>query len=180
MCVSGLFISIANWRMNWGAFSPKSSRVRNIWFLSPLVLSKWENLSFLSLYTFWGKCVYFSIFEWYNSQLCQTKHNCEFYYSKIYNCVKQNIIVYFIFQKLKNKHTFPKEYTNWAKLSSLNLTEREETKTKYFAPKYGLKSLKEGNSGSNWTEANPKQRKTRFHGPIQTRFYDWLPSATFA
>ena len=32
--------------------------------------------------------------------------------------------------------------------------------------KYGLKSLKEGNSGNNWTEANPKQRKTRFHGPI--------------
>ena len=38
--------------------------VRNIWFLSPLVLSKWENLALLSLYTFWGKCVYFSIFEW--------------------------------------------------------------------------------------------------------------------
>ena len=44
-------------------------------------------------------------------------------------------IVYFIFQKLKNKYTFPKEYTNWEKLSSLNLTKREETKTRYFAPR---------------------------------------------
>ena len=40
------------------------SKVQNIWFLSPLVLSKRENLALLSLYTFWGKCVYFSIFEW--------------------------------------------------------------------------------------------------------------------
>ena len=39
-------------------------KVRNIWFLSPLVLSKWENLAFSVFYTFWGKCVYFSIFEW--------------------------------------------------------------------------------------------------------------------
>ena len=44
-------------------FKPQfpDSWVRNIWFLSPLVLSKWENLA---LYTFWGKCVYFSILEW--------------------------------------------------------------------------------------------------------------------
>ena len=41
--------------------------------------------------------------------MCQTKH-----------------IVYFIIQKLKNKHTFLEKYTNWAKLSSLILTEREE------------------------------------------------------
>ena len=75
------------------------SNVRNIWFLSPHVLSNWENLALLSLFTFWGKCVYF------------------------------------IIDKLKNKRTFPKKYTNWARLSSLNLTEREETKTRYFAPK---------------------------------------------
>ena len=37
-------------------------------------------------------------------------------------------------QNLKNKHTFPKKSKNWGKLSSLNLTEREETKSKYFAP----------------------------------------------
>ena len=53
---------------------------------------------------------------------------------KIYNYVKQNIIVNFIIQKLKNKHTFPKKSKNWGKLSSLNFTEREETKSKYFAP----------------------------------------------
>ena len=50
------------------------TKVRNIWFLSPLVLSNWEKLALLSLYTFWGKSVYFSIFEWHISQLCQTKH----------------------------------------------------------------------------------------------------------
>ena len=59
------------------------SLVRNILFLSPLVLSNWENLALLSLYTFCGKCVYFSIFERWNSQLCQTEHNCKFYHSKI-------------------------------------------------------------------------------------------------
>ena len=32
--------------------------------------------------------------------------------NKIYNYVKQNIIVNFIIQKLKNKHTFLKKYTN--------------------------------------------------------------------
>ena len=36
--------------------------------------------------------------------------------------------------KLKNKYTFLKKYTNWAKLNSLILTEREETKIRYFAP----------------------------------------------
>ena len=45
-----------------------------------------------------------------------------------------DMIVNFIIQKLKNKHTFLKKYTNWAKLSSLILTEQEETKTRYFAP----------------------------------------------
>ena len=48
------------------------------------------------------------------------------------NYVKQNIIVNSIIQKLKNKHTFLKKYTNWAKLSSLILREREETKTQIF------------------------------------------------
>ena len=41
---------------------------------------------------------------------------------------KKTTIVNFSIQKLENKHTFPKKFTNWAKLSSLNLTEREETK----------------------------------------------------
>ena len=68
------------------------SKVRNIWFLSPLVLSKRENLALLTLYTFWGKCVFF-----------------QFLNDKIHNYVKQNIIVSFIIQKLKNKHTFLKK-----------------------------------------------------------------------
>ena len=59
-------------------------------------------LSFLSLYPFWGKCVYFSIFEWWNSQLCCVWHNCAFYHSK-----------------LKNKHTFLKNIYKLRKLRNL-------------------------------------------------------------
>ena len=40
----------------------------------------------------------------------------------------------FIIQKLKIKHIFLKKLSNWAKLNSLILREREETITKYFAP----------------------------------------------
>ena len=43
-----------------------------------------------------------------------------------------DIIVNFIIQKLKNKHTFPKKYTNLAKLSSLILSEQEEIKNQIF------------------------------------------------
>ena len=46
-----------------------------------------------------------------------------------------DIIVHFIIQKLKNKHTFLKKYTNCAKLCSLVLTEQKETQTRYFADK---------------------------------------------
>ena len=42
----------------------------------------------------------------------------------------------FIIQKLKNKHIFLKKLSNWAKLNSLILREREETITKYFAPRW--------------------------------------------
>ena len=55
-------------------------------------------------------------------------------YFLIYKNCQKNIIVNFMIQKLKNKHNSLKKYTNWAKLSSLVLREREETKTRYFAP----------------------------------------------
>ena len=58
----------------------------------------------------------------------------QFLNDKMHSYVWSNIIVNFIIQKLINKHTFPQKYTNWAKLSSLKLTEWEETKTRYFAP----------------------------------------------
>ena len=45
-----------------------------------------------------------------------------------------DIIVHFIIQKLKNKHTFLKKYEKLRKLNPLNLTEREDTKTRYFPP----------------------------------------------
>ena len=62
----------------------------------------------------------------------------------------------FIIQKLKNKHIFLKKLSNWAKLNSLILREREETITKYFAPKTSDITLKrkqfctprEGNPGN--------------------------------
>ena len=72
--------------------------------------TNWDNLVCLSLYIVWGKCVYFSIFEWFKCQIDFFWHNCDFYQSKI-----------------ENKHTLLR-----AKLSSLVLREREETKTKYF------------------------------------------------
>ena len=57
----------------------------------------------LSLYIFWGKCVYFSILELWNSQFCQ-----------------KNSFGTFIFQKLKSKNTSLKKYTNWAQLTEQN------------------------------------------------------------
>ena len=36
----------------------------------------------------------------------------QFLNNKIHSCVLFDIILHFIFQKLKNKHTFLKEYTN--------------------------------------------------------------------
>ena len=65
---------------------PIFTRVQNIWGFSPLVLSKREKniLVLLSLYIFWEKCVYFSIFNAKkNSQLWLFWHNCESYHSKI-------------------------------------------------------------------------------------------------
>jgi hypothetical protein len=39
------------------------------WFHTKILNSGSHDLALLSLYIFWGKCVYFSIFEWWNSQL---------------------------------------------------------------------------------------------------------------
>jgi hypothetical protein len=45
-----------------------------------------------------------------------------------------NIIVHFVIQKLKDKHTFLKNIQTEKAEGPLILTEREETKTRYFAP----------------------------------------------
>ena len=95
-----------------------ASRAQNMWKIFPLVPSKytnWDNLVCLRLYIFWGEGVYFSIFEWWNSQLCQ-----------------KNIIVNSIIQKLKSKHPSLKEYTNWDKLSCLRFYTFWGNEWKYF------------------------------------------------
>ena len=78
----------------WGG----DSRVGNIWFLNPLVLSKWEDLAF-------SVCMLFEesvlIFQFLNN--------------KMHNYVLFNTFVHFFIQKLKNKHIFLK--TEKAKFS---------------------------------------------------------------
>ena len=58
----------------------------------------------------------------------------QFFNDEIQDDVKKNIIVNFIIQKLKSKHTSLKKYTNWAKLIyfSLVLREREEKTPQIF------------------------------------------------
>jgi hypothetical protein len=58
----------------------------------------------------------------------------QFLNDKMHNNVKQNKIVHFIIQKLKNKHTFLKIIQTEKAEEPLILTEREETKTRYCAP----------------------------------------------
>ena len=90
--------------LSYGHLPLTMTEVGNFWFLPPLVLSNWE---VPQLSHFWGKCVYFSIFEW-------SQHN---------------ISVNFIIQRLKNK------IYKLRKLRNLSFsTEQEVTKTKYFAP----------------------------------------------
>ena len=70
----------------------------------------------------------FSLFVYFVGKACLFFNFCMMEFTTMF-CLTWLWII----QKLKNKHTFPKKYTNWAKLSSLNLTEREETKSRYFS-----------------------------------------------
>ena len=58
----------------------------------------------------------------------------QFLNDEMQNYVKQNKIVHFIIQKLKNKHTFLKNIQTEKGEEPLILTEQEETTTRYFAP----------------------------------------------
>ena len=58
----------------------------------------------------------------------------QFFNDKMHNFVKQNIIVHFIIKRLKNKHTFLKNVQTEKAEEPLNLTEREEAKTRNFPP----------------------------------------------
>ena len=59
---------------------------------------------------------------------------CLFFNFWTHHYVKQNITVSFIIQKLKHKHIFLKKYKTEKAEESLNLTEWEERKTRYFPP----------------------------------------------
>ena len=59
----------------------------------------------------------------------------QFANDKIHSYVVFDIIVHFIIQKLKNKHTFLKNIQTEKAEEPLILTGREETKTIYFVPK---------------------------------------------
>ena len=66
--------------------SPRSLKTREKY-------TNWHKLVCLSLYIFWGKCVYFSIFEWWKCQM--DFFDIEIVYSEIIssNCLcgtKQN------------------------------------------------------------------------------------------
>ena len=95
----------------------KVTKVGNFWFLYPLVLSKREDLAF-SVSRLFEKKVFI----------------LQFLNDKMHNFVKQNIIVQFIIQKLKNKHTSFKIIQTEKAEEPLILTEQEERKTRYFAP----------------------------------------------
>ena len=58
----------------------------------------------------------------------------QFLNNKMHNYALFDVIVHFIIQKLKNKHTFLKNIQTEKAEEPLILTEREETKTRYFAP----------------------------------------------
>ena len=98
----------------------KNNKLYHIW----LKLKKnWLNESttvFWKGFSNWLKYIFFSKYKIHN-----------------YDCQK-NIIVNFIIQKLKSKHTSLKKYTNWDKLSCLSLyiflREQEEIFFTYFGP----------------------------------------------
>ena len=97
-------------------------KVRNIWVFSPLVPSKPEKNIAVS-------------FAWFVYSLRKVCLLFNFWMVKFtIMSEKQTIIVNFIIQKLKSKHTFLKKYTNWAKLLYFSLVLRGENKNKYFAP----------------------------------------------
>ena len=52
----------------------------------------------------------------------------------MHNYVLFDIIVHFVIQKFKDKHTFLKNIQTEKDEEPLILTEREETKTRYFPP----------------------------------------------
>ena len=58
----------------------------------------------------------------------------QFLNDKIHSYVVFDIIVHFIIQKLKNKHTFLKNIQTEKAEEPLILTEQDETKTRNFAP----------------------------------------------
>ena len=65
----------------------------------------------------------------------------QFLNDEIHSYVVFDIIVHFVIQKFKNKHTFLKNIQTEKAEESLILTEREERKTKYFPPRMSFFAL---------------------------------------
>ena len=97
---------ISAWASKWSTFNPVGwlyTRVGNIWFFSPLFLSKWEDLAF-SVCMLFLESVF--IFQFLNNEM--------------QNYVLFNTFVHFFIQKLKNKHTFLKtEKTKFSRRENL-------------------------------------------------------------
>jgi hypothetical protein len=64
----------------------------------------------------------------------------QFLNDKIHSYVVFDIIVHFVIQKLNDKYTFLKNIQTEKAEEPLILTEQEETKTRYFAPKSRLQT----------------------------------------
>ena len=134
-------------RRGWNDIQKAETMGRNVWFLSTLVLSKWEipQLSrfvyFLrkvcSFFNFWMiKCtsmsnktwLWISSFKNWNINTFSPKSiQTEKTEKSLGERTKLSQFVYFLWKVCLF-------YTNWAKLSSLVLREQEETKTRYFTP----------------------------------------------
>ena len=96
-------------------FNCFSCKLLNFSFLSSIFWSLWCEISGFCLLSF--------------------PQNERTYLCSVCILIEESVFVFQLLKKLKNKDPFLKKYSNWARPSSLVLTEEEETKNRYFAPK---------------------------------------------
>ena len=97
-------VKINEWSVSLPCSCQFNARVGNIWYLSPLVLSRWEDLAF-SVSRLFEKSVFI----------------IQFLNDKMHNYAKQNITKNFNIKKMNNKHTFLKtektKFSRWENLA---------------------------------------------------------------